>query len=89
MTEEAVADLMLGLTQEIEVQAARDTPARTDMPAGIKTLDRGTHPTTAELKASHPTGSTQIAIDHRLPTLGIVQETDPPHVVVRLHPDAV
>ena len=59
------------------------------MSAGTETLDGGTHPTTAELKANHPTGSTQVAIDHRLPTLGIVQETDPPHMVVRLHPDAV
>ena len=89
MTEEAVADLMLGLTQETEVQAARDTPAWTDMPAGTKTLDEDTHPTAAELKADHLTGSTRVAIDHQPPTLGIVQETDPPHVVVRLHPDTV
>ena len=89
MTEEAIADLMLGLIQETEVRAAQDTPVRTDMPAGTETLDGGTHPTTAELKANHPTGSAQVAIDHQLPTLGIVQETYPPHVVVRLHPDAV
>ena len=83
MTEEAVADLILGLIQETEVQATRDTPA------GTETLDRGTRPTTAELKADHPTGSAQVSIDHQLPTLGIIQETDPPHVVMRLHPDAV
>ena len=59
------------------------------MPAGTETLDRGTHPTAAELKADHPTGSAQVAIDHQLPTLGIVLEADPPHTVVRLHPDAV
>ena len=71
------------------MQAAQDTPVQTDMPAGTETLDGGTCPTATELKANHPTGSTQVAIDHRLPALGIVQETDPPHVVMRLHPDAV
>ena len=40
------------------------------MPAGTETLDGGTCPTTV----NHPTGSVQVAIDHRLPTLGIVQE---------------
>ena len=89
MTEKAIADLMLGLIQKTEVWAAWDTPAWTEMPAGTKTLDRSTHPTTAKLKADHPTGSTQVAIDHQLPTLGIVQETDPPQARVRLHPDAV
>ena len=64
MTEKAIADLILGLTQETEAQATQDTPARTDMPAGTKTLDGGTRPTAAELKAGHPTGSTQVAIDH-------------------------
>ena len=59
------------------------------MPAGTETLDRGTCPTTAKLKANHPTGSAQVAIDHRLPIQGIIQETDPPHTVMRLHPDAV
>ena len=59
------------------------------MPAGTETLDKGTRPTAAKLKADHLTGSAQVAINHRLPTLGIVQETDPPHAVVRLHPDAV
>ena len=40
-------------------------------------------------KANHLTGSAQVAIDHRLPTLGIVPEADPPHAVVRCHPDTV
>ena len=66
MTEEAVADLILGLIQETEVQAAQDTPAQTDTLAGTETLDEGTHPTAAKLKADHLTGSTQVAIDHRL-----------------------
>ena len=64
MTEEAVADLILGLTQETEVQAAQDTPVQTDTPAGTETLDEGTCPTATELKADHLTGSTQVAIDH-------------------------
>ena len=89
MTEEAVADLILGLIQETEVQAAQDTPVQTDMPAGTETLDEGTHPTATELKADHLTGSTQVAIDHRPPTLGIVPEADPPHLVVTCHPGAV
>ena len=59
MTEEAVAGLMLGLIQETEVQATQDTPAQTDTPA-----DEGTHETTTELKADHPTGSDLVAIDH-------------------------
>ena len=64
MIEEAIADLILGLIQETEVQAAQDTPAQTDTPAGTKTLDEGTHPTAAKLKADHLTGSAQVAIDH-------------------------
>ena len=64
MTEEAVADLILGLTQETEVQAAQDTPAQTDTPTGTETLDEGTCPTTTKLKADHLTGSAQVAIDH-------------------------
>ena len=44
MTEEAIADLILGLTQETEVGAAQDIPVQTDMPAGTETLDEGTHP---------------------------------------------
>ena len=39
-TEEAVADLILGLIQETEVRAVQDTPAQTDMPTGIETLDK-------------------------------------------------
>ena len=89
MTEEAAADLMLGLIQETEVQAAQDTPAQTDTPAGTETLDEGTRWTTTELKADHPTGSDQVAIDHRLPMLGIVLEADHPHAAMRCHPDAV
>ena len=42
MTEEAAADLMLGLIQETEVQVTQDTPAWTDTPAGTETLDEGT-----------------------------------------------
>ena len=64
MTEEVVADLILGLIQETEVGATQDTPAQTDMPAGTETLDRGTRPTAAKPKANHLTGSTQVAIDH-------------------------
>ena len=89
MTVEAAADLMLGLIQETEVQAAQDTPAQTDTPAGTETLDEGTRRTTTELKADHPTGSDQVAIDHRLPMLGIVLEADHPHAAMRCHPDAV
>ena len=89
MTEETVADLILGLTQETEVRAAQDIPVQTDISAGTETLDEGTRPTATELKADHLTGSTQVAIDHQLPTLGIVLEADPPRAVVRCHPDAV
>ena len=78
MTEEAVADLVLGLTQETEVQAAQDTPAQTDTPAGTETLDEGTRQTATELKADHLTGSDQVAI-----------EADHPHAAMRCHPDAV
>ena len=59
------------------------------MPAGTETLDEGTRPTATELKADHLTGSAQAAIDHRLPTPGIVLEADPPHTVVRCHPGTV
>ena len=89
MTEEAIADLILGLTQETEVGAAQDIPVQTDMPARTETLDEGTRPTATELKANHLTGSAQVAIDHRLPTLGIILEADPPHTVVRRHADTV
>ena len=64
MTEEAIADLILGLTQETEVGAAQDIPAQTDTPAGTETLDKGTCLTATELKADHLTGSAQVAIDH-------------------------
>ena len=86
MTEEAIADLILGLIQETEVRATQDTPMQTDTPAGTETLDEGKHPTATELKANHLTGSTQVAIDHQLPTPGIALEADPPHMVVRRHP---
>ena len=66
MTEEAIADLILGLIQETEVGATQDIPAQTDTPAGTETLDKGTRPTATELKADHLTGSVQVAIDHRL-----------------------
>ena len=89
MTEEAIADLILGLTQETEVGAAQDIPAQTDTSAGTETLGEGTRPTTTELKANHLTGSAQVAIDHWLPTLGIVLEADPTPTVVRRHPGAV
>ena len=89
MTEEAIADPILGLTQETEVQAAQDIPAQTDTPAGTETLDKGTRSTATKHKANQLTGSAQVAIDHRLPTLGTVLEADPPHTVVRHHPDAV
>ena len=55
---------MLGHTQEIEAQAAQDTPAQTDTPAGTETQDEGTRRTATKLKANHPTGSDQAAIDH-------------------------
>ena len=89
MIEEATADPMLGLIQEMEVQATQDTPAQTDTPAGTETLDKGTHQTATEVKANHPTGSDQVAIDHRLPMLGIVLEADHPHEAKRCHPDTV
>ena len=64
MTEEAIADLILGLTQQTEVQATQDTPVQTDIPAGTKTLDKDTCRTATELKADHLIGSNQVAIDH-------------------------
>ena len=89
MTGEATADLMLGCTQETEAQVAQDTPAQTDTPAGTETQDEGTRQTTTELKADHPTDSVQVAIDHRLPTLGIILEADHPHTAMRSHIDIV
>ena len=76
---------MLGLIQETEVQATQDTPAQTDTPAGTETLDEDTHPTATKLKADHLTGSAQVAIDHRLPTLGIILGADHPHTAMRNH----
>ena len=63
MTGEAAAGQMLGLIQETEVQTAQETPAQTDTPAGTETLDEGTRWIATKLKADHPTGSDQVAID--------------------------
>ena len=57
ITEEAIVDLILGLTQETAVGATQDIPVQTDMPAGTETLDEGTCLTTSKLKADHFTGS--------------------------------
>ena len=89
MTGEAAADLMLGCTQETEVQVAQDTPAQTDTPAGTETQDEGTRQTATKLKADYPTDSGQVAIDHRLPTVGIILEADHPHTAMRSHIDIV
>ena len=89
MTGEAAADLMLGCTQETEVQVIQDTPAQTDTPAGTGTRDKGTHWTTTELKADHPTDSGQVAIDHRLPMLGIILGVDHLHATMTSHIDVV
>ena len=89
MTEEATADLMLGLIQETGVQVTQDTPAQTDTPAGTETLHEGTRQIATELKADHPTSSDQVAIDHPLPMLGIILEADHPHAAMRSHLDAV
>ena len=89
MTGEAAADLMLGCTQETEVQATQETPAQTDTPAGTETLDEDTCQTATKLKADHPTDSGQVAIDHQLPTLGIILEADHPHAAMRSHLDVV
>ena len=64
MTEEAIADLTLGLIHETEVRAPQDTPVQTDTSAGTETLDGGTCQTATELKADHLTGSNRVAIDH-------------------------
>ena len=89
MTGEATADLMLGYTQETEAQVTQDTPAQTDTPAGTETQDEDTRQTATELKADHPTDNGQVAIDHQLPTLGIILETDHPHAAMRSHIDVV
>ena len=86
MTEEAIVDPILGLTQGTEVRATQDIPVQTDTPAGTETPDEGTCPTTTEPTADHLTGSTQVTIDHQLPTLGTVLEADPHHAVVRHRP---
>ena len=84
MTGEAASDLMLGCTQETEAQVTQDSPAQTDTPTGTETQDKGTHRTATELKADHPTDSGQVAIDHRLPTLGIIiLEADHHHTAMR------
>ena len=64
MTEEAIADLILGLTQETEVGVAQDIPVQADTPAGTETLDKGTCLATSKLKADHLTGNAQVAVDH-------------------------
>ena len=64
MTGEATADQMLGYTRETEAQVAQDTPAQTDTQAGTETQDEGTRWTATELKAGHPTDSSQVTIDH-------------------------
>ena len=71
------------------MQATQDTPAQTDTPAGTDTLDEDTCQTTTELKADHPIDSGQVAIDHRLPTLGIILEADHPHAAMRSRLDIV
>ena len=89
MTGEAAADLMLGCTQENEAQVGQDTPAQTDTPAGTETQDEGTHRTATELKADHPTDSSQVTVDHRLPTLGIILGVDHLHTTMKSHIDIV
>ena len=82
MTGEATADQMLGYTRETEAQVAQDTKAQAGTPAGTETQDEGTRQTTTELKASHPTDSSQVTIDHRLPTLGIILGVDHLHATM-------
>ena len=89
MPGETAADLMLGYTQETEVQVTQDTPAQTDTPAGTETQDEGTRRTATELKADHPTDSGQVTIDHRLPTLGIILGVDHLHTTMTSHIDVV
>ena len=72
MTGEAAADPMLDYTRETKVQVTQDTPAQTGTPAGTETQDEGTHWTATELKANHPTDSSQVTIDHQLRTPGII-----------------
>ena len=89
VTEEAIAGLILGHTQEIEVQAAQDNPEQIGTPAGTETQDEGTCQTETKLKADHPTGSNQAAIDHQPPTPEITLEADHPHTAMRSCLDTV
>ena len=79
MTGEAAADPMLGYTRETEAQVAQDTPAQTGTPAGTETQEGDTHRTTTKPKADHPTGSSQVTIDHRLHRPDIILGVDHPH----------
>ena len=89
MTGEAAADLMLSYTQETEAQVAQDTPAQTGTPAGTEIQDKGTHQIATELKADHPTDSSQVTIDHRLPTPDIILGVDHLHATMTSHIDVV
>ena len=82
MTGEAAADPVLGYTRETEAQVAQDTLAQTGTPAGTETQDEGTRRTATELKADHPTDSSQVTVDHRLPTLGIILGVDHLHTTM-------
>ena len=62
--EEVGADPTLGCTRETEVQAAQDTPAQIDMPAGTETPDGDTCLTATEPRAIHPTDSDRATTDH-------------------------
>ena len=81
MTGEATADPMLDYTRETEAQVTQDTPAQTGTPAGTETQDEGTHWTATELKADHPTDSSQVTIDHRLRMPGIILGVDHLHAM--------
>ena len=89
MTGEAIVDLMLGYTQETDAQAAQDTPALTDTPAGTVTQDKGTCQTATKLKADHLTDSSQVTIDHRLPVLDIILGVDHLHTAMTSRIDVV
>ena len=82
MTGEAAADPMLGYTQETEAQVTQDAPAQTGTPAGTETQDKDTHQTATKPKADHPTDSSQVTIDHRLRTPGIILGVDHPHATM-------
>ena len=87
MTEEARVDPTLGYTRETEVQVAQDTPAQTDMPAGMETQDGDTCLTTTEPRAIHPTDSDRAITDHQLHTPGTTLGVDCPHVTTKNHID--